>query len=124
MSSAWGDAWGASVGVGEPTIVFASASTYLKKATPSPKDVEKKVREDVLEAIAQLAPAPAQARAAKQAFKRAVDGTQHAAMGVGLHQALQGVPEAIKAIVEKAAKQVQADRKARRRRQEDELMLL
>lgn len=83
------------------------------------------LREDVLEAIEQLAPSKKIEREAKQAFKRAVDAPQAPSIGPALAQAITGASERIQALVERAIVQAQAQqRRARRRKQQQQLLLM
>lgn len=83
------------------------------------------LREDVLEAIEQLAPSKRIEREAKQAFKRAVDAPQAPSIGPALAQAITGASERIQALVAQAITQAQAQqRRARRRKQQQQLLLM
>jgi len=83
------------------------------------------LREDVLDAIEQLAPSKKIEREAKQVFKRAVDAPQAPSIGPALAQAITGASERIQALVAQAITQAQAQqRRARRRKQQQQLLLM
>lgn len=83
------------------------------------------LREDVLDAIEELAPSKKIEREAKQAFKRAADAPQAPSIGPALAQAITGASERIQALVAQAITQAQAQqRRARRRKQQQQLLLM